>query len=179
VRGPAEDQQTPAAAAAIGWAASEALERLYPSDAQFIADALQRFQSDLESKFEDRRVLGDGRRWGAFVAKTLRRVRAKDGFDAQEANRVFDPNEFPTGPYQHLPDPTAVDNDGKPQQVYASHWGDVTPFAHAAKSSLPNLLKPPLEQNYLKDFLEVKKLGEKHTFFRTQGVAPVRGAERT
>lgn len=68
-----------------------------------------------------------------------------------------------TATYMHVPDPTAVDDDGDPQTLYAPHWGGVKPFGHEI-GGLPNPLAtrpaPPNPPNdYLRDFQEAKDIG--------------------
>lgn len=80
----------------------------------------------------------------------------------------FEGGGFPTGAFQHIPDPTAIDNDanGDPeiQAFYAPHWGNVDPFGHTATGSLPNPITGPLGNltniaQYFEDFEQVLVIG--------------------
>lgn len=68
-----------------------------------------------------------------------------------------------TATYMHTPDPTAVDPDGDPQTLYATHWGGVKPFAHNTGGLPDPLASLPAPQDapdvYLRDFKEVKDIG--------------------
>lgn len=87
---------------------------------------------------------------------------------AQCCMQKFDPANFPSGPYQHLPDPTATDLDQNgnelPQSFYAPHWGTVVPFGHSSTAALPNPIVGPRDNatniaQYREDFIEVQELG--------------------
>lgn len=77
------------------------------------------------------------------------------GRDVQSYNS----EHFPSGAFQHVPDPTAVDEDGDPQTLYAPHWGSVRPFGYERNDIIPNYLPSPLELAYQGNLTEVKKIG--------------------
>lgn len=74
--------------------------------------------------------------------------------------QIYNPIEFPSGPYEHIPDPTAEDSDMiGAQPFYAPHWGNVRPFGHKSGADLPDFLPEPLTLDYAGNFSEVKELG--------------------
>lgn len=166
----AEKARVPAACAAVGQAAHDVLAHLFKDDAAAIDTALSGFNFLLSSIIADSELLSSGRDWGAQVAKGVIADRANDGAFSNPVFTVWNDVDFPSGAFQHRPDPTAADAENIPQTMYGVHWGKVKPFGH---NTLPDVLKNPLKLPYKRDFIEVKAYGEKVSAVRTEAMTHV------
>ena len=79
--------------------------------------------------------------------------------------QVYNTTDFPSGVYQHIPDPTDQTNDGLPQMLYAPHWGNVRAFGYENNTDMPDFLPEPLELEYKGNFSEVKAMGTSPLLF--------------
>lgn len=73
--------------------------------------------------------------------------------------QVYNTTDFPSGTYEHIPDPTDETNNGLPQMLYAPHWGSVRAFGYESNADMPDFLPEPLDLNYKGNFTEVKAMG--------------------
>lgn len=88
------------------------------------------------------------------------------------AVQVYDPSRFPSGTYEHIPDPTDQTNNGEPQRLYAPHWGGVRAFGYESNADMPDFLPEPLELEYKGNFSEVKAMGASPHLFSHLSIPP-------